>query len=91
MPCNKTSFFILQVLNTASEFKVSLDVSHFKPSELSVKTTDTMVTIHGHHEEREDEHGMIMREFKRSYKLPKVSWIIGVLCPPCELFAYEVK
>lgn len=45
-------------------------MSHFKPEELSVKTVDNRVIIHGKHEEKQDEHGFIQREFRRTYVLP---------------------
>lgn len=52
------------------DFRVSLDVSHFQPEELTVKTTGNRVTIHGRHEEKQDEHGYIERKFTRTYLLP---------------------
>uniref|UniRef100_A0A1I8PGA1 SHSP domain-containing protein n=1 Tax=Stomoxys calcitrans TaxID=35570 RepID=A0A1I8PGA1_STOCA len=52
-------------------FQVCMDVSQFKPSELTVKTVDNVVIVEGKHEEREDEHGMIQRHFVRKYTLPK--------------------
>ena len=63
----------LQVCNTTDEFRVNLDVAHFKPEEIQVKTIDNKIVIHAKHEEKEDEHGFIMREFQRSYLLPKVT------------------
>ncbi|XP_073838626.1 heat shock protein 27-like [Musca autumnalis] len=52
-------------------FQVCMDVSQFKPSELTVKTVDRTVVVEGKHEEREDEHGFIQRHFIRKYSLPK--------------------
>lgn len=52
-------------------FQVCMDVSQFKPSELTVKTIDNTVVVEGKHEEREDDHGMIQRHFVRKYTLPK--------------------
>ncbi|XP_005190124.1 heat shock protein 27 [Musca domestica] len=52
-------------------FQVCMDVSQFKPNELTVKTVDRMVIVEGKHEEREDEHGLIQRQFVRKYTLPK--------------------
>nr|AFX84562.1 21.9 kDa heat shock protein [Lygus hesperus] len=55
-----------------SQFKVSLDVSHFKPEELNVHVDGNgYVVIDGKHEERSDEHGLISRQFTRKYKLPE--------------------
>lgn len=53
-------------------FQVSLDVQHFKPNEITVKTVDNnTVVVEGKHEEKEDEHGHIYRHFVRRYTLPK--------------------
>nr|KAG5703318.1 hypothetical protein BaRGS_025560 [Batillaria attramentaria] len=59
------------VVNTDKEFRVGLDVRHFKPEELKLTTRDNRVVISGRHEERPDEHGFIMRGFQRQYVLPK--------------------
>ncbi|XP_022916829.1 alpha-crystallin A chain-like [Onthophagus taurus] len=54
------------------KFQVNLDVQHFKPEEITVKATgDNTITIEGKHEEKEDEHGYISRQFTRKYILPK--------------------
>ena len=60
----------IQVSNNQNEFRVNLDVSHFKPDDLTIKTSGNKVVIHGKHEEVQDEHGYIQREFKRTYILP---------------------
>ncbi|CAD7004593.1 heat shock protein 23 [Ceratitis capitata] len=52
-------------------FQVSMDVAHFKPSELTVKVVDNSIVVEGKHEEREDDHGYISRHFLRRYTLPK--------------------
>uniref|UniRef100_A0A8C9PI90 Heat shock protein family B (small) member 1 n=1 Tax=Spermophilus dauricus TaxID=99837 RepID=A0A8C9PI90_SPEDA len=54
----------------ASRWRVSLDVNHFAPEELTVKTKDGVVEITGKHEERQDEHGYVSRCFTRKYTLP---------------------
>ncbi|XP_015908170.1 protein lethal(2)essential for life [Parasteatoda tepidariorum] len=59
-----------EVKNDKDNFEVKLNVSHFKPDEISVKTVDNTVVIHGKHEEKTDEHGFITREFTRRYMLP---------------------
>jgi len=60
-----------EVKNDADRFQVMLNVSHFKPDEINVKTVDRTVIIHGKHEEKTDEHGFISREFTRRYQLPE--------------------
>ncbi|CAI9589669.1 unnamed protein product [Staurois parvus] len=52
------------------QFSVMLDVKHFSPQELTVKVVGDYVEVHAKHEERQDEHGFISREFHRRYKMP---------------------
>jgi crystallin alpha B len=52
-------------------FQVMLDVQQFRPREISVKVVNGFIVVEGKHEEREDEHGFISREFKRRYALPE--------------------
>lgn len=51
-------------------FQVSVDVQQFSPSELSITMNENSVTVEGKHEERQDEHGYIARQFSRRYTLP---------------------
>uniref|UniRef100_A0A087Y982 SHSP domain-containing protein n=1 Tax=Poecilia formosa TaxID=48698 RepID=A0A087Y982_POEFO len=53
-----------------SKWRVSMDVSHFSPSEISVSVRDGFLEVGGKHEERPDEHGFIARCFTRKYRLP---------------------
>ncbi|GBM42904.1 Protein lethal(2)essential for life [Araneus ventricosus] len=68
---NIDSSGLSEVQNEADKFKVLLNVSHFKPNEIDVKTVDNNIVIHGKHEEKTDEHGFISREFTRRYQLPE--------------------
>ncbi|XP_047516583.1 protein lethal(2)essential for life-like isoform X1 [Pieris napi] len=52
------------------KFQVSLDVQHFSPDEITVKTADGFIVVEGKHEEKKDEHGYISRQFLRRYALP---------------------
>ncbi|XP_044750518.1 uncharacterized protein LOC123310897 [Coccinella septempunctata] len=52
-------------------FKANLDVQQFKPEEITVKLSGNNVTIEGKHEEKQDEHGFISRQFVRRYVLPQ--------------------
>jgi hypothetical protein len=52
-------------------FQALVDVHHFSPSEITVKTVDNTVIIEGKHEERDDGHGSVKRHFTRKYVLPK--------------------
>ncbi|NWU05652.1 HSPB1 protein, partial [Cephalopterus ornatus] len=58
---------ISEIRQTADSWKVTLDVNHFAPEELVVKTKDNIVEITGKHEEKQDEHGFISRCFTRKY------------------------
>ncbi|CAH0599143.1 unnamed protein product [Chrysodeixis includens] len=52
-------------------FQINLDVQHFSPDEISVKTADGYVVIEAKHEEKQDEHGYVSRQFSRRYALPE--------------------
>ena len=62
---------VSEVKNNANKFEVKLDCSHFKPEEITVKTVDNNLIIHGKHEEKTDGHGWVSREFTRRYTLPE--------------------
>lgn len=53
--------FVLQVI---------LDVQQFSPEEITVKTVSNNIIIEAKHEERQDEHGYVSRQFLRRYVLP---------------------
>ncbi|XP_062236565.1 heat shock protein beta-1 [Platichthys flesus] len=53
-----------------STWRVSLDVAHFAPPEVSLRVKDGFLEVGGRHEERRDEHGFIARCFTRKYRLP---------------------
>lgn len=52
-------------------FQVCMDVQEFAPNEITVKTVGNAVLVEGKHEERQDEHGYISRQFSRRYTLPE--------------------
>ncbi|XP_046459989.1 protein lethal(2)essential for life-like [Daphnia pulex] len=52
-------------------FQVMVDVSHFQPNEISVKTTDKDIIVQAKHEERNDEFGGVSREFRRRVTIPQ--------------------
>ncbi|KAA8592524.1 hypothetical protein FQN60_017979 [Etheostoma spectabile] len=52
------------------KWRVSLEVAHFFPSEISLSVRDGLLEVGGKHEERPDEHGFIARCFSRKYRLP---------------------
>ncbi|XP_036380854.1 crystallin, alpha B, b [Megalops cyprinoides] len=51
-------------------FMVNLDVKHFSPEELMVKVNGEFIEVHAKHEDRQDDHGFVSREFLRKYKIP---------------------
>lgn len=53
------------------KFQVNLDVQHFTPDEITVKTVDGYIVVEGKHEEKKDQHGFISRQFTRRYSLPE--------------------
>ncbi|KAK3728445.1 hypothetical protein RRG08_017246 [Elysia crispata] len=60
-----------QVENADKEFRIRLDLSHYKPEEIKINMDSHKVTVHAKHEERQDNHGFVTREMTRTYKLPK--------------------
>lgn len=57
--------------STDKNFQLTIDVSSFEPEEISVKLVERDVVVEGKHEEREDEHGFISRQFKRRFTIPE--------------------
>ncbi|XP_012269994.1 protein lethal(2)essential for life [Orussus abietinus] len=53
------------------KFQVILDVQQFKPEEINVKVVDKSVVVEAKHEEKQDEHGWISRQFVRRYLIPE--------------------
>ncbi|GAB1863170.1 Protein lethal(2)essential for life [Camponotus japonicus] len=53
------------------KFQVILDVQQFKPEEINVKVVDKCVIVEAKHEEKQDEHGSISRQFVRKYLIPE--------------------
>lgn len=58
------------IISSDNEFKVSMDVQQFKPGEITVKVVENCIVVEGKHEDRQDEHGYISRQFVRKYSLP---------------------
>ncbi|KAH9384569.1 hypothetical protein HPB48_026577 [Haemaphysalis longicornis] len=57
---------------TPDKFAINVDTRNFTPEEISVKTEDNCVVIHGKHEEKSDDRGCyVKREFTRRYVLPE--------------------
>lgn len=50
--------------------QINLDVQQFKPEEVNVKIVDDYLVIEGKHEEKQDQHGYVSRQFTRRYRLP---------------------
>ncbi|XP_063797972.1 heat shock protein beta-2 [Pseudophryne corroboree] len=51
-------------------FQVLLDVSHFLPDEISVRTIDNLLEVTAQHPQKIDRHGFVTRTFTRTYVLP---------------------
>ena len=49
-----------------------MDVSMYKPDELNVAISDDRLVVTGKHEQKEDNHGFISREFRREFVIPEV-------------------
>ncbi|CAF4920926.1 unnamed protein product [Pieris macdunnoughi] len=55
---------------TKEKFEVILDVQQFAPEDITVKACNNSVVVEGKHEEKQDEHGFVSRQFTRRYILP---------------------
>ncbi|CAD7082743.1 unnamed protein product [Hermetia illucens] len=51
-------------------FTACIDIQHFKPEQITVKTVKDTIIVEAKHEDQEDEHGFISRSFYRKYILP---------------------
>lgn len=51
-------------------FKITLNVQHYKPEEITVKVVDHSVIIEGKHEDKQDEKNVVTRQFMRQFLLP---------------------
>lgn len=51
-------------------FEAFIDVHLFEPNEVIVKTVDHTIIIECNHEEKEDGHGSVQRNFTRKFDLP---------------------
>jgi HSP20 family molecular chaperone IbpA len=52
-------------------YRIVVDVKQFEPEEIRIEATEIDVRIAGMHKEKQDEHGILSREFCRIYDLPK--------------------
>ncbi|KAM4532861.1 heat shock protein beta-1-like [Fundulus diaphanus] len=62
---------VLEIQTGQNSWKITLDVNHFSPEEITITTKDGYLQISGTHEERQDEHAVVKRCFSRKYKLPE--------------------
>lgn len=58
-------------IDSKNSLEFCIDVQQFKPDEISVKVEKNCILVHGKHEEKEDEQGLVSRQFTRRYELPK--------------------
>lgn len=52
------------------KYQIMVDVSHFTPEEITVKTVDNTIVVIGKHEDKADNYGYVSRQFSRKYLLP---------------------
>ncbi|KAK9975165.1 hypothetical protein ABG768_023222 [Culter alburnus] len=56
--------------NPDEPWKVCVNVHSFKPEELNVKTRDGFVEVSGKHEEKQDEGGIVTKNFTKKIQIP---------------------
>ncbi|XP_051777056.1 trichohyalin-like protein 1 [Erpetoichthys calabaricus] len=61
---------ITQPREGGEDWRVSLDVKQFSPEEVTIQTNGDHLAISAKHEERQDEDGLVSRNFLWKYKLP---------------------
>ncbi|KAJ7304949.1 hypothetical protein JRQ81_010646 [Phrynocephalus forsythii] len=61
---------ISEVTLNDHKFQVFLDVCHFIPDEITIRTVDNLLEVTAQHPQKADRHGFISREFTRTYILP---------------------
>ncbi|XP_033211422.1 protein lethal(2)essential for life-like [Belonocnema kinseyi] len=67
---NKTNG-VSTVKKDKDKFQVVLEIQQFTPEEVSVKVVDKFVMVEGKHEDKQDEHGWVARQFSRKYLVPE--------------------
>ncbi|KAI8761667.1 heat shock protein Hsp-12.2 [Biomphalaria glabrata] len=60
-----------EVHNTDKEFRIRMDLHHYRPEEVKITSDNIKITINAKHEEKQDNHGFVSREITRIYKLPE--------------------
>lgn len=61
----------LGTVDDDEKFQVSVDVKHFSPEEISVRVVEGHVIVEGKHQEKQDDHGYVSRQFVRRHALPQ--------------------
>ncbi|XP_051979674.1 heat shock protein beta-8-like [Xyrauchen texanus] len=56
--------------NPDEPWKVCVNVHSFKPEELNIKTKDGFVEVSGKHEEKQDEGGIVTKNFTKKIQIP---------------------
>lgn len=59
------------VSHTDEPWKVCVNVHSYQPEELSVKTRDGFVEVSGKHEEKQDEGGIVTKNFTKKIQIPQ--------------------
>lgn len=70
-PSSRSSPTTTAVSSTGGEpWKVCVNVHSFKPEELNVKTRDGFVEVSGKHEEKQEEGGIVTKNFTKKIQIP---------------------
>ncbi|CAG2251625.1 CRYAB [Mytilus edulis] len=69
---------VAEVKYDSKKLEIKLDVSMYKPEELNVTIAEDRLIIKGKHEQKEDNHGFITREFTREFVIPENIDIDGI-------------
>ncbi|XP_076070775.1 alpha-crystallin A chain-like [Mytilus galloprovincialis] len=69
---------VAEVKYDSKKLEIKLDVSMYKPEELNVTIAEDRLIIKGKHEQKEDNHGFITREFTREFVIPENIDVDGI-------------
>jgi len=61
----------LRKISKPDKFEIKLDVTHFIPEDIKIKTNGHHLIVEGNHGERLHQNGFVSRQFTRRYELPK--------------------
>ncbi|BFZ15169.1 hypothetical protein BsWGS_18208 [Bradybaena similaris] len=60
-----------EVHNTDKEYRIRMDLQHFKPEEVKITSDNHRITVSAEHEQKQDDCGIVTRQVTRIFKMPE--------------------